>query len=232
MEKPSAYISGKGICGGITDLLAVAAFVCPFGIAFGIAAVEKGLTPLQATIMSGLVFTATAQFAALDFVGQPDALLTLWILVLALSGRHVVMGAVLARWVNRLPFGWRFLTLATLSDANFAASQNQLQTGPSDLGPLLGGGLLLWFSWILSTAIGAYGGDVLGDTDALGVGAIMVCFFASTVFGMARKGPRLIPSIGAAMAVSVIAGSVLPDGWGIILAAIIGGFTAVIFDAS
>ena len=73
---------------------------------------------------------------------------------------------------------------------------------------------------------------MLGDTDALGVGAIMVCFFASTVFGMARKGPRLIPSIGAAMAVSVIAGSVLPDGWGIILAAIIGGFTAVIFDAS
>jgi len=212
-------------------LLPVSLFVVPFGVAFGISAVEQGLGPIQATLMSVAVFTATAQFASLDFLNEPVAFASLFLVVLALSGRHVIMGAALSRWINRLPLAKRMATLAFLSDANFADTQPLLRKGETDLGVLLGGGLMLWVSWVGSTALGAFGGDLLGDTDAYGFGAVMLCFFAATATGMLRGAPGLVLPTIAAMAISVLTLPLLPTGWNIILAAVVGGLLAAMFHA-
>ncbi|MEM8702877.1 MAG: AzlC family ABC transporter permease [Pseudomonadota bacterium] len=210
----------------MTRLLPICLFVVPFGIAFGIAATEGGIGPLQATAMSGLVFTATAQFAALDFLNDPVAFFSLGLVALALSGRHLIMGAALAQWINRLPPGKRFLTLMFLSDANFADTQTLLQRGDTDLGPLLGGGLMLWITWVASTGIGAFGGDLLINTEAFGFGVVMLCFFAATAFGMVRSTPSLVLPVFVAIGVSAATLPYLPNGWNIILAALLGGGVA------
>lgn len=212
-------------------LLPICLFVVPFGIAFGIAATEGGIGPLQATAMSALVFTATAQFAALDFLKDPVAFFSLGLVALALSGRHLIMGAALAQWVNRLPAGKRFLTLMFLSDANFADTQTLLQRGETDLGPLLGGGAMLWITWVGSTAAGAFGGNLLGDTEAFGFGVVMLCFFAATAFGMVRSTPSLLLPVIVAIGASVITLPYLPNGWNIILAALLGGGAAALRHA-
>ncbi len=98
-EMPDGHLfSSAAVLRGMRRLLPVSLFVAPFGIAFGIAATEQGLVPIQATVMSVFVFTATAQFAALDFLNEPVAFASLFLVVLALSGRHVIMGAALSRW--------------------------------------------------------------------------------------------------------------------------------------
>jgi len=231
MPPQSVSFSAGGILRGMRRLVPVSLFVIPFGVAFGIAGTEQGLSPLQATAMSAFVFTATGQFAALDFLGEPIAFVSLGFVTLALSGRHVIMGVALSRWVNRLPIGKRIATLAFLSDANFADSLPLFQRGNSDVGTLLGGGVMLWLTWIFGTALGAFGGDLIGDTDALGFGAVMLSFFAATVAGMLRVSPSLIVPVLVAMIVSVVALPLLPTGWNIILAAIVGGTSAVIFVA-
>lgn len=224
-------LSGTVILRGMRRLMPVSLFVVPFGIAFGVTAVERGLGPIQATVMSVAVFTATAQFAALDFLSEPVAFASLFLVVLALSGRHVIMGAALSRWINRLPFAKRMVTLAFLSDANFADTQPMLREGETDLGVLLGGGLMLWVSWVGGTALGAFGGDLLGDTDAYGFGAVMLCFFAATAVGMLRESSGFVLPTIAAMAISAITLPLLPTGWNIILAAVVGGFLSAMFDA-
>ncbi len=222
-------LTGAAVLRGMRRLLPVSLFVVPFGVAFGVSAVDHGIGPVQATLMSLLVFTATAQFAALEFLDEPVAFGSLFLVVLALSGRHVVMGAALSRWVNRLPIAKRLATLMLLSDANFADTQPLLQKGESDLGVLLGGGAIMWIAWTASTALGAFGGDLLGDTDAYGFGAVMVCFFAATVVGMLRASSGLVLPTAVAMAVSAITLPLLPTGWNIILAAVIGGSLAAVF---
>ncbi|WP_434055436.1 MAG: AzlC family ABC transporter permease [Roseibium sp.] len=215
----------------MTRLLPICLFVAPFGMAFGIAATDGGIGAFQATAMSALVFTATAQFAALDFLQDPVAYLSLGLVALALSGRHLIMGAALAQWVNRLPAGKRFLTLMFLSDANFADTQTLLHRGETDLGPLFGGGLMLWITWVGSTAAGAFGGDLIGDTDALGFGVVMLCFFAATAFGMVRATPSLLLPVFAAICASVVTLPYLPNGWNIFLAALVGGSVAAVRHA-
>ncbi|MEO0978395.1 MAG: AzlC family ABC transporter permease [Pseudomonadota bacterium] len=219
-------VSAAGVLRGMTRLLPICLFVIPFGIAFGIAATERGIGPLQATAMSGFVFTATAQFAALDFLQDPVAFFSLGLVALALSGRHLIMGAALAKWVNQLPAGKRFLTLMFLSDANFADTQTLLQRGETDLGPLLGGGLLLWVTWVGSTSVGAFGGDLVGDPEAFGFGVVMLCFFAATALGMVRSTPSLTIPVLVAISISAVALPYLPNGWNILLAAILGGCAA------
>ena len=89
-----------GIARGVRRIFPVAVFVVPFGIAFGAAAIEAGLTLVQAVAMSVLVFSGAAQFAALDFWPGPVAFGSLALVVLALNARHIVMGAAL--WTHGL----------------------------------------------------------------------------------------------------------------------------------
>ncbi|WP_420334092.1 AzlC family ABC transporter permease [Roseibium sp.] len=224
-------LSGAGVLRGMARLLPICLFVVPFGIAFGIAATEGGIGPVQATAMSAFVFTATAQFAALDFLQEPVAYFSLGLVALALSGRHLIMGAALAQWINRLPAGKRFVVLIFLSDANFADTQMLLQRGETDLGPLLGGGLMLWITWVGSTAAGAFGGDLLGNTEAFGFGVVMLCFFAATAFGMVRSTLSLLLPVIVAVVASAITLPYLPNGWNIILAALLGGGIATLRHA-
>ncbi|WP_422041703.1 AzlC family ABC transporter permease [Roseibium sp.] len=227
----NVMLSMSGVLRGMMRLLPICLFVIPFGIAFGIAATDSGISPIKATLMSSFVFTATAQFAALDFLQDPVAFFSLGLVALALSGRHLIMGAALARWVNRLPAGKRVLTLMFLSDANFADTQTLLRRGETDLGPLLGGGLMLWITWAGSTAAGAFGGNLLGDTDAFGFGVVMLCFFAATAFGMVRSTPSLRLPVIVAIGASVTTLPYLPNGWNIILAALLGGSVAAMRHA-
>lgn len=224
---PKTVLTAPGIWRGITRLLPIAAFSIPFGIAFGIAAIEAGLDPWQVILMSAMTSSGSAQFAALDFTGAPIAYGSVAFVVLALNARHVIMGAALSFWINSLPPLKRISTLALLSDANFADSQPAFREGERDVGILLGGGFSLWLAWLLGTIIGVAGGAFVGDPERYGIDVVMVCFFATVVIGQFRKNRALALPILAASLVSVATMSFLPDGWNVILGAVAGGFIAV-----
>ena len=219
-----------GVRLGAKRLLPLALFVVPFGIAFGVAAVEQGMSAPQAVAMSALVFSGTAQFAALDFWQDPIAFLSLALVALALNGRHIIMGAALSPWLNRLAIGKRLAIVGLLSDVNFADSHGVLKSGENDLGPLLGGGIALWITWVAGTAIGALGGSFLGDPETYGIDVVMVCFFAAAAAGHLRTASNAAPIIIAALVAASTAGW-LPLGWNIILGALAGALTSLLRNA-
>lgn len=223
-------LTAGGVLRGIKRLFPIAIFVIPFGIAFGVAAVETGMTPAQSIVMSALTFSGAAQFAALDFWHDPIALGSLALVALALNARHIIMGAALSPWLSQISMGKRILILTYLSDPNFADSQPAFRSGERDAGVLLGGGLVLWFNWIAGTAIGAAGGSLIGDPSTYGIDVVMVCFFAAVVVGQVDSRTSLLPVITAAI-VSVLTLSWLPTGWNVILGAFAGGVVAMVFHA-
>ncbi len=211
-------------------LFPISIFVIPFGIAFGVAADEQGVTAIQAIAMSILVFSGAAQFASLELWHKPIAFGSLALIVLALNARHIVIGAALSPWINALPIWKRALTLGFLSDPNFADSQPAFKSGERDIGRLLGGGLILWMNWIIGTTIGALAGAGIGDPEIFGLDVVMVCFFAATFTGRLENRTTIIPAL-IASTVAVLSIGFVPTGWNIILAAIVGGIGGVIFDA-
>jgi len=222
-------LTAKGVWRGFREMFAIALFSIPFGIAFGTAAADAGVPPLETILMSVFTFSGVAQFAALEFWREPVAWGMLIFVVTAGSARLIVMGAVLAPWLNRLTPGRRFLALAWLSDPNFAKSQPAYRAGERDAGTLLGAGLALWSLWVIGTVIGALAGNVIGDVSVYGFDVVMVCFFSAMVAGEAGRRTAFLP-IAAAALVAVVTLPWLPGGWNVIAAALAGGAVTVLRD--
>ncbi|GLS34877.1 branched-chain amino acid ABC transporter permease [Mesorhizobium tianshanense] len=215
---------------GIHRLFPIAIFLIPFGIAFGVAATEHGMSVYQSIAMSALVFSGAAQFVSLDFLRAPVAFGSLALIMLAINARFIIMGAALSPWVNALPITKRMLVLSYLTNPNFADSQRAFKSGERDVGILLGGGLVLWANWVIGTTLGAVAGSMIGNPKTFGLDVVMDCFLATVLMGEMDNRTAIIPAIVASV-IALLTGGWLPTGWNVILAAIIGGIAGEMFRA-
>jgi 4-azaleucine resistance transporter AzlC len=218
--------TARGIWRGVVDVIPLAAFVIPFGMAFGIAASAKGMSPDIGVFMSLALFAGASQFAALDLWHAPLPLATLALTVLAVNARLIMLGAALAPWLLKVPAGRRLAALLLLNDSNFAYAMAARGRGELDAGILFGSGAIMWVMWGVSTAMGAFAGSWLGDMSRFGLDAVMVAYFAAVIVGQWKSRLDLAPY--AAAAAAAIAGAyVLPTGWHIIAGAVAGGLVGV-----
>lgn len=218
--------TASGVWRGSVEIAPIAAFVIPFGIAFGVAASAKGILPGISVFMSVAIYAGASQFAALDLWHAPLPLATLALTVLAVNARHILLGAALAPWLLQIPIVQRLAALLLLSDANFAHTMAARDRGETDAGILFGSGLTMWIIWIASTAVGALAGSVLGDLSRFGFDAVMGAYFTAVIVGWWKGRSDLFPFITAA-AVAVAGTYVLPPGWHIIAGALAGGLVGV-----
>lgn len=172
----------------------------PFGLVMGVLADAKGLSLLEAVLMSALVFAGAAQLLALDLWTDPVPVIALIVATAVVNIRMAPQGAALAPWLDRLRGLRLWGTLATLVDHSFAMAVQEQRAGGRDAGYLLGIGLGLWVSWVFTTAVGHLAGA------AVRVPAGHPLFFASTaafisvLVGLWR-GPRadLAPWVAAGL---------------------------------
>lgn len=89
---------------GIRDEVPLLLAVIPFGVIYGIVALEAGLTKLQAQSMSYIVFGGSSQFVASKLIAEavPASLIVLTVAVVNL--RHMLYSASVAPYVQDLPF--------------------------------------------------------------------------------------------------------------------------------
>lgn len=138
-----------------------------FGLAFGTVAARKGFSLLDALAMSASVYAGVAQLVALET--WPDQL-TLpviggIVLVTALiSSRFLLIGASLRPWLGSQPAGKIYPALFLLVEPNWLMSMRYRANGGSDPAYLLGGGVVIYLVWIVSTAAGYALGTSIGES--------------------------------------------------------------------
>lgn len=203
-------------------LLPISLFVVAFGAAFGLAAIQKGLEPLQALLMSATVFAGASQFAAVDMWGTQVSVLPLIAVVFAINSRHLLMGASLYPMLKDLPPRQRYGVLLLLTDANWAVSAQEYQSGRRNLEVILGGGLALWLAWIIGTLMGVYFGRLLQDPQSLGLDMVLGCFLLAMALG-GKKSPRILVAWAVAAAASLAAYWYLPPHTHVVVGALAGG---------
>jgi len=131
-------------------MLPISLFVVAFGAAFGLAAVQKGLAPLDTLLMSTLVFAGAAQFAAIDMWGAEVSVIPVMVVVFAINSRHLLMGASLYPMLKDVAPAKRYSLLLVLTDANWAVAAQDYHRGNRNLEVILGGGLVLWWRGLLA----------------------------------------------------------------------------------
>jgi len=203
-------------------LLPISLFVVAFGAAFGLAAVQKGLEPLQTLLMSTTVFAGASQFAAVDMWGSEVSLIPLMAVVFAINSRHLLMGASLYPMLREMPPGRRYSLLLLLTDANWAVSAQEYQGGKRNLEVILGGGLAIWLAWIFGTWLGVYFGGLLKDPQSLGLDMVLGCFLLAMALD-GEKSPRILVAWAVAAASSLAAWKWLPPNIHVVVGALAGG---------
>jgi 4-azaleucine resistance transporter AzlC len=225
-EPKRACFTARGVWRGSVEIAPLAAFVIPFGIAFGVAASAKGVQSGVSVFMSAAILAGASQFAVLDLWHAPLPLATLALTVLAVNARYILQSAALAPWLLQIPMLQRLAALVLLNDGNFAQTMAARDRGESDAGVLFGSGLTMWIMWIASTALGALAGTMLGDVSRFGFDAVMLAYFTAIIVGWWKGRSDLFPFLTAAV-VAVAGTYVLPPGWHVIAGALAGGAVGV-----
>lgn len=133
----------------------------PIAISFGLIAVQSGFAPLQAILISLLVYAGASQFM---FVGLAASGAPLWLVVsmsLLINLRHLVYAPSLSPWLNNSRW-WPWM-MHGLTDQIFALALSRLpQLEPHQrLSWYSGAAILAWGGWVGGTAAGALAGDWL-----------------------------------------------------------------------
>ena len=154
--------------------------------------------------------------------------------VIVVNSRHLLYGAVHYQRLAEMAPTVRYPLLGMMTDSCFAYGVQLAASGRGEdrdeTGMLLGGGTLIYVSWILSTWTGATLGSLIGNAKAFALDVVMVTFFAAVLTGMWQGRADLKPWLAAA-AGALLGLWLLPSGWHIISGALAGGMAGLLRDA-
>ena len=213
---------------GFKQLLPLSFFVAAFGLAFGLAAAQEGLSEGNIVLMSALVFAGTSQFAALELWGSQVPLVPLMITTFAINARHLLMGASLYPWLQHLPPLKRYGIMLFASDANWAMAMQGFHKGERALGILFGGGLAIWSFWMLGTWLGLYFGSAIEDPFSIGLDMVLGCFLLAMTLG-GRKDLRTLMIWTVAGVSAMLAYWWLPANSHVVVGALSGGLVGALW---
>ncbi len=138
--------------------------IVPWGIVAGVTMVGAGLSQAQAVAMGIVVFAGSAQLAVLPLLIVKAPLWVMYATALVVNLRYVIYSAALAPHFEHLSRPWRALLSYITVDGVFALFVGKFR--PDDSQPhahwfFLGGSLVMWAGWQISSWVGIFAGALI-----------------------------------------------------------------------
>jgi 4-azaleucine resistance transporter AzlC len=198
--------------------LSIALALAPFGVAFGIAATHAGMSAWLAVGYSTLVFSGSAQFAAVSTLGAGGGVAAAVTAGVLLNLRSLAFGLSLANDLDR-PLWRRALLSQLMIDESTAVATAQHDPRWRRYGYLCAG-CSVFVVWNVTTLVGAV---LLSDADSIvhdfGIDATIPAAFLALIWPrLAGRNECLIAMAGATIAFALI--PLMPAGIPIIAAVV------------
>ncbi len=204
---------------GVRALLPMHLGVMPFGVIYGIVALQSGIPPFAALLMSSIVFAGSAQFLLAQLVGAGAPALLMIGAAGLVNLRHALYSASVAPTLERLSWRWKLLLAYLLTDEAYAAAIPHLLASPRSPSAhwiLFGAGFALWAGWQIATLAGvALGARLPGH---LSLDFALPLTFIAIVVPLLTDRRRIVIALVAALLAVLLAG--LPYKLGLFFAAL------------
>lgn len=216
--------SRQGFLLGLRSVLPLLLGVAPFGVIYGVVALQSGIPPLAALAMSSIVFAGSAQFLLAQLVGAGAPMLLSAGAVGLINLRHALYSASVAPLLAHLPRRWKMLLAYLLTDEAYAAAIPHLLPEPGSPAAksahwiLFGSGFGLWAGWQVATLVGVVVGAQLPS--GLGLDFALPLTFIAIVVPMIRSRALLAAALAAGVVAILLAA--LPYKLGLFFAALAG----------
>ena len=178
---------------------------------------DAGFSVAAAVIMSAIVFAGSAQFAAVAILvggGTAGAAIAAAALM---NSRFLPMGIALGPSLPGPPV-LRAAQGQTVVDSSWAMASRG--DGTFDRWFLFGSTAPQYVCWVTGTTLGAFGGDLLGDTSRFGLDAIYPMFFLALLIAeIKNRRAARIALAGSVVALSLV--EVAPAGVPVLAASLV-----------
>ncbi|HEU4808426.1 MAG TPA: AzlC family ABC transporter permease [Homoserinimonas sp.] len=202
----------------IRQAVSVGLAVSAYGVSFGALGVTAGLDIWQTCVLSLLMFSGGSQFALIGVLASgglaagPAAIAS----AILLGSRNAIyamrMGPIIGGgWMRRAMAG--HLTI----DESTAVSTAQHNLRAQRVG-FWWTGILIFIGWNLSTLVGAFVGDSLGDVSAYGLDAAAAAAFLGLLWPRLKQLQPVVVAVAAAVVAAVLT-PMLPAGLPVLVAA-------------
>lgn len=189
----------------------------PVGFAFGVLAVQAGMTPLGAGLMSFLVFAGSGQLIAASMLAANTGMAGIILTTFVVNLRHLLMSAAmtpyLRHWSKPLQAWFGF----QMTDETFAANMGRFGLYGVNRGETLGLNAFAHLGWVAGGLGGALFDLAIDNIKPLGLDYALPAMFIALLLPHFRVTRRVIAvSFGAALSLIF---SLLGFGqWSVILA--------------
>ncbi len=172
------------------------------GISFGVLARSLGWGILAPIVSSVIIFSGSAQFAVAAVLGAGGGVAAAIVAAILLNARFGPMGVAVAPYLKGGPLR-RALEGQAVVDASWALASRG--GGRFEREFMIGATLPQGVAWIAGTAVGALGGDFIGNPERLGLDAIFPAFFLILLVEEIRDGRAVaVALIAAALALTLV----------------------------
>ena len=225
---PSSASLSPSPLSGIRDSLVPTLSAMPFGLLFGTLAYDKGMTLVEATLMSATIFGGASQMVGIELFKGGVAAWLIVFSIFAVNFRHILYSASIGRHLSEFSFVQKALAFFLLVDPLYAASElraeRKLKIG---FGWYAAYGLFMYVVWVTATVVGFEFGRLIRNPEALGIDFLLPIYFLGLLLGFRRR-QHWLPVVLASGAAAIVAYLTVGSPWHVGLGSIAGILIAVL----
>lgn len=182
-----------------------------YGVSFGAVAVASGLSPLQAVVLSAVGFTGGSQFAFAGVAAAGGAPVTGLASAWLLGVRNTLYAVRLTELLPRRVLPRAAASLLVIDETTAMAVRHEPNGPAAARTAFWTTGVGLFAAWNVTTVLGAYGVQALGDPASLGLDAAAPAAFLALLWPYLKQ--RRTAAVAAlAAAVALVTTFVAPAG--------------------
>jgi predicted branched-subunit amino acid permease len=215
---------------GALEVIFLVPSYIPFGLVCGVAAVQAGMGQLGALALAGLAFAGSSQAVLTQFVASDAPLFIAIASGLVVNLRMMVYSAAIAPSLAGATRKERLLWAVFLVDQTFLSDQARRARGAFEAHPLafyLGCASVLWPTWLLFNALGAFLGAQLPANWQLEF--VIPLSFIALVAPLLKSRGQLASAVAGGIAGALL--FALPMKLGLIVACVAGTCVGLMIDA-
>lgn len=216
---------------GITVGLPIMIGYLPIALTYGVLAKQSGMSLLELTLMSVMVFAGASQFMGANMIAVGAGAIEIITATFVLNFRHFVMSLSFMNNIRHFGFLQKIPLSLGLTDETFAVSSLHTKEAEKKYGVLFYGSLFItaYFSWVTGSLIGGVLGEIMPQQLSQSMGIALYAMFIGLLIPSVRKDIKVGLIAIVAMLINVICGQFMSDGWSIVCGTVFGGLSGLYF---
>ena len=222
----TAYMFRKGIQIGFPIVLGY----IPVALTYGVLASQAGMSLLELTMMSALVYAGASQFMGVNMIVANATIIEIVVATFVLNFRHFVMSlSFMNELRERISLKGRVGLALGLTDETFAVSALNKEEAEQKNGVFFYAAIYItaYLSWVIGSFVGGLLGEVIPEQLSQSMGIALYAMFIGLLIPSVKKEVRVGLIAILAMIINVIASQFVSSGWSIVLGTVIGGLAGV-----